>query len=421
MDEPIFTNQIHLRDDEVVLEGGDGAATLPCEVVLRTEPTPRVVFTVRGANPWLFVQQRSRALRLVHSNIRCQAFISHTKSEPEVVVAFTPTSEPISVGDANQLERVEFDLLNFPTFISIDAGKVRGDADCLDIAVGEWELCVRPKRNSPETTAFRSPLYLPTHFCMVSRKDRSCFTAAAAGDLLDTVHEAFSFAAGRWISPVLVRGFGSDSTCCWEQWGTRLTQPNLGPVETWFDSHHGQAVGEALRGMYQFRGDSARVRVLHSAMYWYLRSSGHAAGVDGGIILLQSALELLSWHVFVTDRRALSADGFVRLPAEDQIRLLVESCGIPPGIPPGLEELLAAAKGSNWHDGPKALASLRNSLVHPRNPRPLPYYDAFRLAAWYVELAILRITGFVGLYSNRTKAQRWVGDVESVPWSDESR
>ena len=97
MDEPILTDQIRLRDDEVVLEGDDGTAALPCEVVLRTAPTPRVIFKVRGTNPWVFLQPRPRSFRLVHSNIVCQALISHTQSDPEVVVAFAPMREPISV------------------------------------------------------------------------------------------------------------------------------------------------------------------------------------------------------------------------------------------------------------------------------------------------------------------------------------
>jgi len=38
------------------------------------------------------------------------------------------------------------------------------------------------------------------------------------------------------------------------------------------------------------------------------------------------------------------------------------------------------------------------------------------LAEWYVELVLLRMLAFSGEYSDRTKAQRWVGAVELVPW-----
>jgi hypothetical protein len=139
--------------------------------------------------------------------------------------------------------------------------------------------------------------------------------------------------------------------------------------------------------------------------------------VDGGIVLLQAALELLSWRVFVGERKALSQEGFRRLRADDQLRLLIETCRIPAGVPAGLGELASKAKGMSWTDGPKALAEIRNSLVHPTNQKDLPYYDTWRLAQWYVELALLKMCAFKGDYSNRTNAERWAGKVECVPWA----
>jgi len=121
--------------------------------------------------------------------------------------------------------------------------------------------------------------------------------------------------------------------------------------------------------------------------------------------------------MFVVDRRTLSRERFRKLTAAHHIRLLVESCGIPTGIPPGLCDLEAKAKELKWKDGPEALAAVRNLLVHPDRRKDLPYYDAWRLAEWYVELALLGVLCFSGEYSNRTKAQRWVGAVEPVPWA----
>jgi hypothetical protein len=78
---------------------------------------------------------------------------------------------------------------------------------------------------------------------------------------------------------------------------------------------------------------------------------------------------------------------------------------------------VAKAKELNWNDGPKALAAVRNLLVHPSKQKQLPYYDAWRLAKWYTELVLLKLVGFTGEYSDRTRAQRWVGAVDPVPWA----
>ena len=46
----------------------------------------------------------------------------------------------------------------------------------------------------------------------------------------------------------------------------------------------------------------------------------------------------------------------------------------------------------------------------------MPWYDAYRLGNGIVELIILNCCGYSGDYSNRTRKQRWVGEVERVPW-----
>lgn len=164
-------------------------------------------------------------------------------------------------------------------------------------------------------------------------------------------------------------------------------------VVTWFDAHHGDSLAEVVPRSLELYEDPGRTETFHSALYWYLRATGLAAGVDGGIILLQAALERLSWQRFVLDREALSQDGFTRLAAEDQIRLLLESCRIPMTIPSGLGQLLKIAKELNWNDGPKALTAVRNQLVHPKEGRKLPFPDAWKLAEWYVELVLLHMLG----------------------------
>ena len=47
----------------------------------------------------------------------------------------------------------------------------------------------------------------------------------------------------------------------------------------------------------------------------------------------------------------------------------------------------------------------------------IPYYQAYTLEKWYLELAVLALCGYTGSYNNRTSSQRWVGQVERVPWA----
>ena len=62
---------------------------------------------------------------------------------------------------------------------------------------------------------------------------------------------------------------------------------------------------------------------------------------------------------------------------------------------------------------------IRNSLVHPdhstRGKVSAANFESWKVGLWCLELAILRICGFHGRYSNRLR-ERMVGETEVVPW-----
>lgn len=409
------TTVVHLDTDEVVLEFKGEPQRLPCAIVLETDPRPSLSFKITGPSPWMgWVSPQRFSIHFVHADVTCEAFFSSTK---DGIIGLSPERTPIVVGRSEDLREVHFDLINFPSFCALASPSTRLPDDQLDIAAEGWHIEIRPPRKSPDLEAFRSTLYSVTHSCAMRKIDNATFSSGEAQNVLNVLHDAMSFAAGRWVAPVFVRGLGTDQQIAWKEWGTRPLHPNFGGVETWFDTRHANTLAEILPGVLELRKDAGRAETFHSALYWYIRSTGVAAGVDGGIILLQAALELLSWQLFVGDRKALSREGFDRLRADDQLRLLIESCGIPTGIPLGLSDLASKAKELNWSDGPKALAAVRNRLVHPTKREHFPYYDAWRLAEWYVELVLLKMLGFTGEYSDRTKAERWVGAVDRVPWA----
>ena len=160
---------------------------------------------------------------------------------------------------------------------------------------------------------------------------------------------------------------------------------------------------------------------LREVIYWYLNANQSSRGIDAGIILAQAAIERLSYEFVVKDGRLLLANGFKGLSASDKFRLLFSSLNLPLEIPHETAELLtlAAKDKMNWMDAPQALAEIRNSLVHPAHKRrgqfSKAYYEAWNLVLWYLEMSVLAICGYSGTYANRLK-QRWVGEVEDVPW-----
>jgi len=409
---------IHLHSDEVDLVIGGEALRRSCEVVLRIDPRPRLVLKVSGlgtvaAIRAAFGPDTRFSLRIVNAGADCQAFFAGGGDE---MAEFTPYTEPIIVGSSANLASVSFDIVNFPSFMVLYGALAGTESNRVDITVAGWHIEIRSPRESPDVEAFQSPIYSVTQSCTLRRIDGATFRSEAALEVLNILHEALSFASGRWVATVFVGGIATGGDVAWKVWGTGKLRPDFSTEGTWFDFHHGDALADVVSGLFDLHRNAENAEAFRTALYWFVRSGTEAAGVDGGLILLQAALERLSWHRFVIDRRMFSAKKFGDLRAHERLRLLVEDCKIPEAVPTGLSKLLPEATKRGW-DGPAAVAAARNPLVHPRGLRPLPWYDLWRLARWYVELVLLNMVGFIGEYSNRTLERRWVGAVERVPWA----
>jgi hypothetical protein len=151
-----------------------------------------------------------------------------------------------------------------------------------------------------------------------------------------------------------------------------------------------------------------------------------AGGVEGGIILVQAALELLGWTQLVEETKSLSGQGYEKLAAADKLRLLLSSCSIPLSIPATQTELVSAAKTYGWTDGPQATTEIRNALVHSNPTKrkkvlsvdPALTYEAYEVSLWFLELILLRFFDYRANYSCRVSAARWrVEAVQVVPWA----
>jgi len=408
---------VHLDTDEVDFVIGTDSQRRPCEILLKVGSRLRLSIRVSGLNPWAafaaFGEGSMFSLHMVKANVDCEAFLTASNGG---VVEFSPSSEPIVVGCSEDLASVRFDLINFPKFLALYGPSASRMFDHLDISAAGWAIEIRPPRQSRDLEAFQSSMYSVTHSCMMRRGDGGRFTSDQAEDVLNAMHEALSLAAGRWVSPAFVAGTERSGRVVWKLWGTGRLVPELSTEGTWFDPHHAGALGDVISGLFELQKSADRSEAFRSALYWYVRSSPDAAGVDGGLILLQAALERLAWQRVAVDGGGLTSVEFRKRKAGERLRLLLQDCGIPTDVPSELTELASEANRRGW-DGPWALVACRDLLVHPEKLQVLPWYDLWTLSRWYVELVLLKMLGFSGEYSNRTRGRRWVGTVEPVPWA----
>jgi len=205
-----------------------------------------------------------------------------------------------------------------------------------------------------------------------------------------------------------------------QEWGTALVDSGKGH-SGWLDEHYGAVIADVFPGFSNLMQDDEWRKTIRTAVYWYVRSDTNSVGPDGAIVLVQAALERLAWHILIKVRRAISEDGFSRLAAADQLRLVLNACSIPSELPGVLVELGSAAKAENWADGPKAFVAVRNQIVHPVKRQKVKggraFFEALQLGKWYLELILLKSFRFNGDYACRLNIPRWVGSVEPVPWA----
>ena len=202
----------------------------------------------------------------------------------------------------------------------------------------------------------------------------------------------------------------------WQGWFIHHSRPWKKPSFSWYDTlHAAEMLPSTFAGYVKASNDPVWSEVIRYAIYWYIQTN--ISNVDSGLILGQTALELLVWNYLVIDKRMLSRNKFRENSAADNLRILLTKCGIPTEIPVTSKELVAFAKPNE--DGPALITRVRNNLVHPEKKLGIikaPFFHILNLQQWYIELILLKLFDYRGNYFNRLGQDLWKGKVEPVPW-----
>lgn len=418
--------QIALQSQPGVLYLGDEAYATEVFASIRFRPYPRFVLTggIGAAEHPLellgaVIGDRTGRIALAGSGDSREVILRRFAAGDPCRFEAALRSGSLVAGAPRESASVCFHLVNFPDFIAQHDGRVWRNYLTFQDARFQIEIEAAPNHDEAFPELKSEGGFGITHWGRLSRHDGGRIGFALAGEVLHALHVFLSFCRGAWVGLLLPMGLDEHGEVAWAEWGDRLVT-EWQSVGSWLDRHNGQAVATAYRGFSDLWWDDYWKKVLSKCIYWYLRSNGPGAGVDGGIVLTQAALEQMSWATLLDGWGSLSSAGFDRLYAADRLRLMLSRMQIPLAIPESLRGLAALGKELNW-DGPAAFTEIRNELVHPARGgrltgRDLPYHEAWNLGQWYLELAILSLLGFHDVYSDRTRLGGWVGEVTRPPW-----
>jgi hypothetical protein len=222
----------------------------------------------------------------------------------------------------------------------------------------------------------------------------------------------------------MLSGGTSGKNTIWQQLGS-WKLGSWKDVSSWFPCFETGDVTKAWNGFSHLWHRADWQYPLKIAVHWFVEANSGAGANEGSIVLTQTALELLGWALLVEDQHLFSTAQFDSLRGADKIRQLLRHLGIPENIPPQLKNLRAEAVPLKASDGPAVFVAIRNGIVHPKKAKrdaiakmlPLARWEARQLGLWYLELAILRLSSYTGVYYNRLKNGYVSAMKEKVPWA----
>jgi len=164
---------------------------------------------------------------------------------------------------------------------------------------------------------------------------------------------------------------------------------------------------------------------LTSMIHWYVESNGHSGFTEGSIIMAQTALELAYNWLLIEKEKYMVGNDAQNISASNKLRLLLSHLRVKPTFPAKLTHL--SKMEGKLLDCPEAITVVRNAIIHSheqkrkdlRKIEDVTKAQALYVAIWYIELVMLKVLEYDGLYRNRVANDS--SELELVPWAATNR
>eukprot|EP01093_Parvamoeba_rugata_P017093 TRINITY_DN6659_c0_g1_i1.p1 TRINITY_DN6659_c0_g1~~TRINITY_DN6659_c0_g1_i1.p1 ORF type:complete len:325 (+),score=34.98 TRINITY_DN6659_c0_g1_i1:198-1172(+) len=314
--------------------------------------------------------------------------------------------------DDTLMNRIEGRLFNFIDFYR---GNGSNGSDLI-LNSNNIRIVIAPMHNKKD--AFDSlkggAIYEQTHTIEITKIDNAMLNGKEANQILKVVNAFLCLLKGSWCHIVLPEGFKGNERV-WFQLNT--PRESYRNPSSWFPIHSAKSVEALFNRFYSTLLCAEEFMLWKSILYWYQHANNNEKGIDVGIIIGQTAIERLAYYILVQNKKILSEREFRDLKASDKFRRLLSEYEIELVLPETLKVMKLNSKLCRWEDGPHAITEIRNSLVHPKSKNSeamgQSMYEAWKLTLWYLEVCILKIFQYKGLYTNRLKVE-WLGETEEL-------
>jgi hypothetical protein len=436
-------------DDAVPLyEGGfsfgDEAKPFQGDVRFSWHPSPRVVASgTRETTPAdlaRFMASDDQGMWIERSSVRIELRDDQLPPQPAALARSAPTrgysiAERVEqdLGSSAPLDRVTFLIPN--GWEALDATGICDPDDLLHLwdgrthtSGGGWDVVI-DRRAGMDSTLWRQlhdeDGWTFTHVGQIQRTDTALFSGEEAFDALDRIRVALNIALGRRTTCALPVGW-SGYAPVWTRW-------RGAPVDRYTQSTHwlddtiaSKQVREIVSRVLDYSSDPLAWEALKPAVAYYMAANVDV-DVELSVSIPVSALQLLAYHRFVTERGLYSNTAWKALDTEDQLRLLFDDIQADLTVQAHFQHLADARDRLALIGPPRdalgTVMKMRNTVTHPTRDKPATFSiyewaEAGMHARYWLCLAILNTVGYQGMVADvLTPRARWTGQVRSVPWA----
>jgi hypothetical protein len=339
------------------------------------------------------------------------------------------------VGREDDLHSIIFHVVNFCEYSNEVTTANKGRITLFE---KDWEIIIdEVSSKEKESSELFNDLkesggYAITHVGRIQKKDNSIFNAEQAVEIIEILSQFLSFARGLQVPIVLLVGYNIAGEKVYEQWNDAFGNP-WKSRDSWLpkqDLSKVQIIFPKFISWWKDWGKPAQI-----VINMYIEANNNDFG-DITIILTQSVLEIISRIVFVDKQSVIAAskyDNNREFPAARKISILLEEFLIPGSLRPfqnaSVDDLVQFVtdnifesdyKNKSVSEASIVFTKIRNNITHSNKkntPPSIVLFNTMSLGLWYVEMVILAILEYDGVYSNRLRRPKCAGQYDLVPWS----
>lgn len=396
------------------------------KIIFAWFPSLESLIFLSGFDHTLFKSFESEILVEIKSSNQdfiCKGLISriHRYEEYNLICLLTP---PIELGNRDLLfDYARFEIPNLRDIqgILVQSNNV-GYKNRLIFTDKESRITIDklPEYISLKQKLYESSGYQLLYSGKLELKNRKKISFDQIQGKLEAISFFLSFVNGSKISPLFRYGIIKNSAA-WKSSSPYINDP-YSFVYSWVTDMGNNGLSNLWKNFNELWQDKNDQECLKNIIEWYLIANQNKALIEGSIVLIQNALELLFHWLIVEKFNFITATDADNISASSKIGFLLSQFKILPNIPDEFRGLIRYSKQYNIANGPDAFTRIRNCIVHPssRKRKTLKELEdnskveSLHLGLWYVELILLKHLRFKGEYRNRCKQLKLYNPYEII-------